>query len=157
ATAEERLPPLGAEDRAAHYTADKEITGAGTDLPGCSFPSDRTREAVRLLCAEYAAGRRNEFAAVPEHPRTAGVGIFDLQRLKSLSRYRMPFCIRGDVAAIGGKSCAVDRIGIQAAQIGEIARGGSAAGQGSIEGQPDALPGVFHVAYVESGPAGYVF
>ena len=43
---------------------------------------------LRDLCLEYAAGRRYEFAALPECPREAGPGVLDLLRAESVSRYR---------------------------------------------------------------------
>ena len=104
---EERLPPLGAEDRPAHHAAQQEIARASADLHGCSVPSHRARKALRLLRAEHAAGGRNEFAAFPEYSRAPGAGVFDLQRFKSVSRYRMPVGIRGHFAAVGGEGGAV--------------------------------------------------
>ena len=67
-----------AQDRSAHYHAQQEIVGAGADLRGRSLAPNRSREPARFLHIEHAAGRRHEFAAVPEHSRAPGTGLCDL-------------------------------------------------------------------------------
>jgi predicted Zn-dependent peptidase len=53
--------------------------------------------ALCLLCAQHAAGRRHEFAAVSEHPRTPGPGLRSLLGIKPVSRHRLPVGVCGNV------------------------------------------------------------
>ena len=58
------------------------------------------RAALRLLRAEYASGRRHEFAAVPEHSREAGLGLRRVLRAQHVSRHRL----HGDLCRHGGRN-----------------------------------------------------
>ncbi len=69
--------------------AQQEIPGAGADLRGRAVVSDQPRSPLRDVHAEHAAGRRHEFAAVPERAREAGAGVLHLLRAESLPRYGM--------------------------------------------------------------------
>ena len=80
---EQRLPLVGTENHLAYHPAQQEVAGAGAIVHRRAVTSDRPREAVRLLHSEYRAGRRHEFAAVPEDPRAPGAGVLDLQRSQS--------------------------------------------------------------------------
>ena len=65
----------GSRHARAHRAAQQEGAGAGAPVPGRAVVSAAARGALRLLRAEHAAGRRHEFAAVPEHSRAAGAGV----------------------------------------------------------------------------------
>ena len=64
---------------------------------GLSFSA---RAALRLLCAEYRAGRRNEFALVSEHSREAGLGLRCLFGAQHVSRYRMHGHLCGNIHGV---------------------------------------------------------
>ena len=78
------LHDCSAEDQLAHYAAEQEVAGAGADLHRSAVLSGQPRATVRGLCAEYAAGRRDEFAAVPERAGEAGAGVLDFLGAESL-------------------------------------------------------------------------
>ena len=73
-----------AQDQFAHHAAQQEGAGAGADLRRSAVVPDQRRTAVRGVCAEYIAGRRHEFAAVPERAGEAGAGVLDFFGAESL-------------------------------------------------------------------------
>ena len=84
-----------------------------------SYPA-AARGPLRLLRAEHAAGRRHEFAALPEHPRAAGPGLRGLLGAEPVPRHRLPVDLRRHVARIGAQGGGVDPEGVPRAQ-GEAA------------------------------------
>ena len=80
----QRLPFACADHSGTRDHQKQEVAGTGAALSRRAFTPHLRRKALRLLRAEYRSGRRHEFAALPEDPRRAGPGVFDLQRPESL-------------------------------------------------------------------------
>ena len=62
------------------------------------------------------AGRRHEFAPVPEYPRAAGAGLFRIQRIKPVPRHGLPVDLCRDQRGIGAKSGGIHHQGISRTQ-----------------------------------------
>ena len=58
-----------------HRAAQQKIAGAGADLPRRSSSAHHRRQPLRHADAQHGAGRRHEFAALPDHPRRARHGL----------------------------------------------------------------------------------
>ena len=82
----DELPAPGLER--PHPAAQQEGPGAGADLPGRSRPAHHRRKPLRHPHSEHGAGRRHEFAPLPDHSRRARHGLLDLLRSEPLPRHR---------------------------------------------------------------------
>ena len=92
--------PLAAGGRAARHQralrrspdrAARQGPGAGAPVPGHARLPAEPRGPLRHLRAQHGAGRLDELAAVPEHPREAGAGLRGQQQPDGLPGRR-----RGD-------------------------------------------------------------
>ena len=82
----------------------QDFARADASVHGRAGLSVFARAALRLLCAEHHSGRRHEFAAVPEHPRKAGLGLRRVFRARHVSRHRLHGHLRGHGRRNGGQS-----------------------------------------------------
>ena len=76
-------PGVAAGAARAPGVSQQEFAGADASVHGRARLSVSARAALRLLRAQYRSGRRNEFAAVPEHSRKAGAGLRRLLRARA--------------------------------------------------------------------------
>ena len=114
------------------------------------------RPAILRAGAEYGAGRRHEFPAVPDGTRGTRAGVLDLQRPESLQGHGHALRLCGHFVGPGTAGDPAGDGRVPAAETGADAGGRAAAREGPAAGEHHPKYGEHRGANVQPGAAGDV-
>src|SRR5262249_20435700 len=110
--------------------------------------------ALQRVRPQHRPGGDHVVPPVPAHPRGAWPGVLGVLLGELVPGHRQPAGVRRHLAGVGARGRRADREGVPPPEGGADRRQGADAGQGSSEGEPDALPREQQQPDVEPGAAG---